>query len=70
MLEKRLLYWRTQAVLCSSWPSQKRILRLVCAVTQRWSLRTQVSPRFLLLDFWLEHPTLGTIDLEPKGAPS
>lgn len=35
MLEKRLLYWRTQAVLCSSWLSQKRILRLVCAVTQR-----------------------------------
>lgn len=37
---------------------------------QRWSLRTQVSPRFLLLDFWPEHPTLETIDLEPKGTPS
>lgn len=33
--KKRLLYWRTQAVLGSSWPSQKCILRLVYVVTQR-----------------------------------
>lgn len=29
MLEKRLLYWGTEAVLGSSWLSQKHILRLV-----------------------------------------
>lgn len=36
---------------------------------RRWSLRTQVSSGFLLLDFWPEHPILGTVDLEPKGVP-